>query len=371
MQRIILYVAVTLCLLMTKIYGQEQTFEERAKNISENIKKITQQEKESLKQEIEDINKLLDNGTITFEKAEAEKLKVAEIRAKNIEERVSVEETKLQQLIKDDIEGKVIHSDKKVRGGYSIVIGSNPNDSIGKDHTEVNLGSMKVYNGREDKLKRNSKRTTSQFVWAFGLNNHITDGDLSSIDESGLRVWGSRFFEWGVSWNTRLLKDHNLLHAKYGLSFMYNTVRTVNDLHYVKDGNQTHLEYFGRDIKSSKFRNVQMVVPVHLEFDFTPKRTNEDGKSIFKTHESFRLGIGGFGGFNIKTKQITKYKEDGVSVRIREKDDFNTPTFVYGLSAYVGHGQTALYVKYNLNPVFKDNPVEQNNISIGLRFDFN
>ncbi|MFT6749305.1 MAG: hypothetical protein ACJAQ1_001243, partial [Flavobacterium sp.] len=33
--------------------------------------------------------------------------------------------------------------------------------------------------------------------------------------------------------------------------------------------------------------------------------------------------------------------------------------------------QTSLYVKYDLNPLFKDNVAKQNNISLGLRFDFN
>jgi hypothetical protein len=28
-------------------------------------------------------------------------------------------------------------------------------------------------------------------------------------------------------------------------------------------------------------------------------------------------------------------------------------------------------LKYDLNPLFKDNAVKQNNVSLGLRFDFN
>ena len=47
MQKIILYAAVVLCTLVTQMYGQE-TFDDRAKTISENIKKITSEEKEGL-----------------------------------------------------------------------------------------------------------------------------------------------------------------------------------------------------------------------------------------------------------------------------------------------------------------------------------
>lgn len=357
MLRITLYAIISLCLFVTKMNAQE-TFENRAKKISENIKNISKEEKDALKLEVEKIDEMLEKGEISAEEAEAEKLKAAEVRAANIEARVAEEEAKLTTLIKDRIDGKVADNTES----DSVYIGANKLKISWEKST------------KEEKAKcepKGERRTTSQFVLAFGLNTHISDGNLNSVDENGLRVWGSRFFEWGVSWNTRILKDHNLLHAKYGFSFMYNNVRTVNNLYYAKDGNQTYLQEFEKDLKSARFRNVQLVFPVHLEFDFTPKKVNDNGKTVFRTHESFRLGIGGFGGFNIRTEQILKYNEDDLRVKVRQRGDFNTPTFVYGLSAYVGHGETTFYVKYNLNPLFKDNPVEQNNLSLGVRWDFN
>ena len=44
---------------------------------------------------------------------------------------------------------------------------------------------------------------------------------------------------------------------------------------------------------------------------------------------------------------------------------------LYTVSAYLGYGQTSLYVKYDLNPMFKNNNIDQNNVSLGIRFDFN
>jgi hypothetical protein len=370
MQKIILYAAVLLCTLVTQMYGQE-TFDERAKNISENIKKITNQEKEALKQEVEDINKLVENGTITAEKADAEKLKAAQVRAKNIEEKVAVEEAKLQELVKDAVDGKIYYSKEKEKWGTTIILGSNSNDSIGENHTEISIGSMKVYKGEKDKFKRNSKRTTSQFVFAFGLNNLVTDGDTGSLEDSDYRVWGSHFYEWGVTYNTRIFKNNNLLHAKYGLSLMYNNLRPTDNRYFAKNGEQTNLEEFDLNLKESRFRNVSLVLPLHLEFDFTPKSVKENGDTRFRTHKSVRLGIGGYAGFNIKSKQILKFNEDDVRVKVKEKGDFNTSDFTYGLSTYIGYRATSLYLKYDLNPMFKNNTVEENNISLGLRFDFN
>jgi hypothetical protein len=370
MQKIILYAAVLLCTLVTQMYGQE-TFDERAKTISENIKKITSEEKEALKQEIEDINKLLENGTISIEKAEAEKRKAAEIRAKNIEEKVALEEAKLQQLVKDVVDGKIKHSEDKAKWGTTIILGSNSNDSIGENHTEISIGSMKVFKGEKDKFKRNSKRTTSQFIFAFGLNNVVADGDIGSLEDSDYRVWGSHFYEWGFTNNTRIFKNDNLLHIKYGLSLMYNNLRPTDNRYFVKNGNQTELQEFGLDLRESRFRNVHLVLPLHLEFDFTPKTVDSEGTSKFRSHKSVRLGIGGYAGFNVKTKQILKYKEDDVRVKVKEKGDFNTSDLIYGLSTYIGYRDTSLYLKYDLNPLFKNNAIDQNNISLGLRFDFN
>ncbi len=42
---------------------------------------------------------------------------------------------------------------------------------------------------------------------------------------------------------------------------------------------------------------------------------------------------------------------------------------MYGLSSYIAFDDVALYVKYDLSPIFNDQAIDQNNISLGLRFD--
>ena len=42
---------------------------------------------------------------------------------------------------------------------------------------------------------------------------------------------------------------------------------------------------------------------------------------------------------------------------------------MFGLSGYIAFDDTAIYVKYDLSPIFKDQAIEQNNISLGVRFD--
>ncbi|WP_339835074.1 hypothetical protein [uncultured Flavobacterium sp.] len=357
MQKIIFYTVIMLVSFVGQTFAQEKTFEEQAREIGNQIEMITKEEKKALKVEIEALDKQIIKGEITKEKAEELKLKIAQERASNIETKVAIEEEKLNQLVQDKVDGKVDFASDTLtyKFGNRLMI------SFEKYKKDTINNKPKEYKER---------RTTSQFVFALGLNNLITKGE--NIEKSDFRVAGSHFYEWGITYNSRILKSNNLLHAKYGFSVMYNNLRPTDNRLFVKNGNQTELQTAAVDLKESRFRNVQLVFPAHLEFDFTPKKLSNDGtKTYYRTHELFRLGLGGYGGFNLKSKQITRYELDGDKVKDKQKGDFNTSNFVYGLSGYIGYGQTSLYVKYDMNPLFKDNAVDQNNISLGLRFDFN
>ncbi|OYU80466.1 MAG: hypothetical protein CFE23_09460 [Flavobacterium sp. BFFFF1] len=348
MRNLIIYLTGFLCFFVSRINAQE-TFENKAKSIALKIENITKEEKMMLRDEVEQVNEDLDKGKLTAAQADEKKLKLAEVRAKNIETRVAAAEAELKALVQDQVDGKI--SERDTTHGRSI---------------SVSFHNFKI----KDKSKParvGEPRTTSQFVFAFGVNNLATDGKVSGSD---YRYWGSHFYEWGLTYNTRLAKNSNLLHAKYGLSLMYNNLRPTDNRLFVDNGTQTNLEINPVNMKDSRFRNVNLVVPVHLEFDFT-KPEIKDGKTIFRTHESFRVGLGGYAGVNVKSKQIIKYDVDGYDTKEVTKGSFNTNDFIYGLSAYIGYGETSLYVKYDLNPLFKDNPIKQNNVSLGVRFDLN
>lgn len=350
MKTITFYVAGLLCLLATKLTAQEKTtFEARAKEISKNIETITKQQKDSLKIEVEAVNVKLENKEITDEQAEAQKQQYAEKRAKNIETKVAVEEEKLNQLVKDQVDGKVAAERKKSK--FTIIF----EDDDDNDSTKV---CVKRYD---------YKRTTSQFVYALGLNRLVTDGKIDTDNYEDR----SDFYEVGVAWNTRLFTNNNLLHLKYGLSLQYNNLRPNDNKMFAVDGKKTVLVDSGVDVDVARLRYVNLVIPVHLEFDFTPKKVVGD-KTYYPIHKSFRVGLGGYTGFNVKEKQILKYNDsDDNKVKQKTKGDFNVNDFVYGVSAYVGYSDISLYVKYDLQTVFQNNDIDQNNLSLGIRFDFN
>lgn len=352
MRNFTIYLALAACLFAGKIVAQE-TFESRARQIADKIEKITTEEKEALKVEIEEINQQFEKGTITKAEADDKKKKLAEARAIIIENKVAVSQEELKELVQQKVNGK---------------IKSNPTDS-----TTIRISGKYVLRFEKDSLRFNKareykeRRTTSQFVFAAGLNNVVTDGE---VENSDFRFWGSHFYEWGLTYNTRIAKNSNLLHLKYGMSVMYNNLRPTENRIFAVNGNQTNLEDSGLNLKESRFRNVYLVLPLHLEFDFSGKTIKGD-KTYFRTHKAFRMGLGGYAGVRVKSKQILKYEIDDLDIREKTKGDFNSSNFIYGLSAYIGYKETSLYAKYDLNPLFKDNAIKQNNISLGIRFDFN
>lgn len=353
MRNFTIYLVLLLCLFASKLLAQDpsqkgeqtnQTFEIQAKNIASNIEKITKEEKAELKKEVDAVNDELANGTITKEEAERKKEALAQVRAINIETRVAKEQEKLEILVQKKVDGKISENDStKV--------------------TLINIGYDKnIFKNT------NEKRTTTQFVLAFGANNLVTDGAVANSD---FYYWQSRFFEWGLTYNTRIFKNDNLLHLKYGFSVMYNNICPTDNRYFVPDGNnQTNLEVFPYELENSRFKNVYLVAPLHLEFDFS-KNKSKEGNTSFSTHKGVRFGIGGYGGFRIKSKQKMYYNIDDDKIRIKTKGNFNANDLIYGVSTYLGYKETSLYLKYDLNPLFENNVIDQNNISLGVRFDFN
>ncbi|MBK8515056.1 MAG: hypothetical protein IPL55_01815 [Saprospiraceae bacterium] len=367
----VLFITIIFALSLT-VNGQSK-FENKVRELKRNIELVKEQEKETLKGEIELIYQKIENKEITSGQAEILKKNASEKSAAIIEAKIESMELQLRELIKSDIN----EEDNRIK---SLDDQENEEDRDGgrekRDKTRNrdydNLGNWSFnWNFGKRHKKRGEPLTTTQFVFAFGLNNIVTNGDLGTIEGNGIKLSNSRFYEWGWTWKTRLAPNSPFLNLKYGLSLTYNNLRPDNNQYYIKSGNKTLLAEHPYSLRDEPyFRMTNLVIPVHLEFDFSKKRKLDDDKIIIRTQNSIRAGIGGYAGINTRTKQILKYKTDGLRTDQTTKGDYNTSDFIYGLSAYVGYKDISLYTKWDLNPIFTDNTVEQKNVSFGLRFDF-
>jgi hypothetical protein len=343
---------------MQCIHAQDTIANVNNKHKIEELKKlrddIKNQEKEFLKAEVEAINRRLDNDEISYKEAETLKKKVAKKRALNIENRIAIINNKISLLQRNE-EGYSTNENEE----YVFRIGG----SEGGENSFVYFGKE-----QDDKPKNRiyDRRTSSDFVLAFGLNNAIVEGQ--SLEDSPYKFGGSRFFETGWAWKTRVFKNSNFLRFKYGFSFQINGLKPTDNKYFVKQGDETILEEFPENLKKSKLSITNLVFPVHFEFG-PSRRIDKDTYFRYSTDRQFKMGLGGYAGFNVGTRQKLKYELDGERIKDKQKRGLNTTNLVYGVSGYVAFGEVALYVKYDLSPIFKNQTIDQNNISVGLRFD--
>ncbi|MEX0315531.1 MAG: hypothetical protein AB3N18_15245 [Allomuricauda sp.] len=354
MRKITLYFTVFLLALLTQNVAGQEEYEREIEHLKTQKERIVQQEKEALKQEVKDINRRMERGALTAEEAKLLKAEVAKKRALNIENRIAIIENRILLIQRNQGQFLTLTETDSIDGNR-IRLG-----------LDINGKPAFTFNRRwKDEIKYD-RRTYSDFVFAIGLNNALIDGQ--SLDDSPYKIGGSRFFEMGWQWRTRVFRNSNWLRFHYGFSFQFNGLKPDNNQIFVQNGNQTTLEEFEFELDKSKLRMDNLVFPIH--FEFGPSRFRESEKSIrYSIQNQFRVGIGGYGGFNLGTRQKLKYSRDGQNVKDKFKRDYNTSDLIYGLSAYAGFDGVLLYVKYDLNPIFKDATVEQRNISLGLRFD--
>ncbi|WP_027077336.1 porin family protein [Maribacter antarcticus] len=358
MRTISIYLLVLATIFILQQTAAQEDYKQIVTELQQQKDKIIKQEKEALKFEVEAINKRLTKSQITAEEADNLKKRAAEKRALNIADRAAILDNKIGLLERNE---GVLMPDIKTDSARATQI------RIGID-IDGKPAKQFIFNRKiRSKELKYDRRTHSDFVLAVGLNNAIIDGQ--SLEDSPYKVGGSRFFEMGWQWRTRVFQNSNFLRFNYGVSFQFNGLKPKDNQYFVSDGTgQVQLEEFEFDLDKSKLRMDNLVFPLHLEFG--PSKFKKTENTIrYSLRNQFRIGIGGYGGFNLGTRQKLKYERNGEKVKDKLKRGYNTSDFIYGLSAYAGFDGVLFYVKYDLNPIFQDALVEQRNISFGLRFD--
>ncbi len=354
MRTITLYLLLVLVSFLSQnLNAQEEEYQKKIDVLQSLKEDVVKQEKKALKLEIEKINEQIKNDRISDEEAKSLKENAAKKHAMNIENSIAIIDNKISLLERNE-------------GETFILLDSEEYDD-GMFQIDINGERVLSFNSNDWKKDiKYDRRTYVDPVIAFGLNNAIIDGQ--SLEDSPYKLGGSRFLELGWAWRTRVFKNSNVLRLSYGLSFQFNGLKPKGNQYFVVENGQTGLQEFEFDLRKSKFRMDNLVFPIHFEFG-PSKFTESDEKIRYSIRNQFRIGIGGYGGFNLGTRQKLKYTRGGENVKDKLKRGYNTSNFVYGLSAYVGFDGIQLYAKYDLNPIFKDAVVEQRNVSLGVRFD--
>lgn len=331
--------------------------EDQIEYLKEKLQILIDGEKESLKRRVAYLNGLLEKGEITEEEATSRKKAYAEEVALNIENETAIIDNQIALVQRN---GRINNN-----VGSQVLLGFGTEDGDGKKVFGITVNDGKVGN-----TTRYDRRTYSELVLAFGLNNGITENGGDFGDE--FSIGRSRFFELGYAWKTRVFKNSGALQLKYGVSLQTNKLRVKNNQTLVIDEEGTpSFEEFPFNLDKSQLRFSNLVVPVHIEFGGW-KKEQKDDYVRYRLAGQFRMGIGGYVGVRLGTQQKLKYDLDGNRVKTKERLDFEGDNLVYGLSSYIRLADDlSLYGKYELSAAFKSRQLgEVNNVSLGLRWDW-
>ncbi|WP_286390229.1 hypothetical protein [Myroides marinus] len=353
-QKTILIMTVAMLATMG-MYGQVLKFNKEVKSIAVKIQNSTIEEKESLKIKVDSLNVLVENKKLTEEEAQEVKSKLAAESSTRLEERINRLNDSLSQTVQNHVK-------------YSIKSGELYETPDESEYGSAILIGRKNYIQRGTKIKAD-RRNQVQLQFAYGMSNLATEGSFANSDISYVP---SNFIQWGFNVNSRLLKDSNLLHLRYGLLLEYNNLKPTENRYFQKqpDGQVAIVDH-DKDLRKNRLAIRSLQIPVYLEFDLTKPQVNEKtGRTYFKSQQTWRFGLGGFMNINRKdTYQVYRYTDEGHEFRTKERTALDITKVRYGVGAYVGNGDWSLFAQYELTPMFKHNDTKQNMWSFGVRLD--
>ena len=316
--------------------------------------KVEEEEKEQLKSKIELYNKALENNTKTQAEVDSLKNEAAKIHAANIEDKQTIIDKKIAIIERSD---NTWQAELPRENDFAIRIGTNDN---------TNSEFIFIGNKNFDKPDQFDKKTTSNMYYAIGFNNALTSGQ--DITDTPYKLAGSGFSELGFVWKSRLFKNTDFWRVNYGLALQWNKLNFKDNQYFLNNDGAITLQDFDSNLDKAKFRTTNFVFPLHLEFG-PSKKIDTDYGYRYSRLKQFKMGIGGYAGINTASRQKLKFEENGSTIKTKERGGFEVNPFIYGLSTYVGVGNVSLYAKYDINPLFKDQAEDQNNISLGVRLE--
>ncbi|MFD2244814.1 outer membrane beta-barrel protein [Pontibacter ruber] len=217
-----------------------------------------------------------------------------------------------------------------------------------------------------DKAERNSTRAANEekhykatkfnFDVDLGLNNFVNADDNEVPD---LKTTGSKYVSLNMHLNSQIGGRKSPFYLTSGFEFAFNNYMFDDNIR-VQDinGVTSFVEETELNYEKSKLTHSSVNIPLMAVL----KYKRENGK------DGFKIGAGGFGGYRLGSHTKLKYELDGNTEKDKTKDNFNLSDFQYGLEGVIGYGGLDLFVKYNMNDLFKDNRGPKVNvISFGLR----
>ena len=187
------------------------------------------------------------------------------------------------------------------------------------------------------------------------MNGWQNNNPASPNQLTDLRTGRSRYVALSFRKNATLLNTEQVdIALSLGPEIAWYNFMLQNDNIVTNVGDQVTFLEGNQQLPKSKLVMPYINLPILLNFGFEESQ--------------FQIGVGGYVGYRFGGYSKTK---DANGNKTRLKDDYGMNDLFYGLTGELGrrHG-LKLFVRYDLNPMFRDNQINANKLqawSIGIR----
>ncbi len=195
----------------------------------------------------------------------------------------------------------------------------------------------------------------SDFGIYLGLNGWQNNNSMAPNQLTDLRNGRSRYVALSFRKNATLLNTEKVdIALSLGPEIAWYNFMLQNDNIVTIVGNQVTFLEGDQRLSKSKLVMPYFNLPILLNFGFEESQ--------------FQIGVGGYVGYRFGG--YSKIKDnDGNKTRL--KDDYGMNDIFYGLTGEIGKRRgLKLFVRYDLNPMFRDNQLNANKMqawSVGIR----
>jgi len=253
------------------------------------------------------------------------------------------------------------HVEVRLGPSFGVVVDDNENG----DNVKVHVGHMDT--STKDSVRKAKSETRfnrphhSNFTMDLGLNTLVNRGTPApNTYDYALRPLGSRYisFQWRHSW--RLGAKGSPVYLVSGPEIAFNNYMFDNNARLFGTDSVSYISKESTlNLQKSKLATTTLNLPLMAQLYFRDQ----------KGHESFRLSAGGFVGYRLSSHTKLKYDRDGSTKKDKDRGSYNLEDFQYGLQGIIGVRGIDLFVKYNLNDLFKENRGPQaQTLSFGISF---
>lgn len=245
--------------------------------------------------------------------------------------------------------------------GETIVIDEGKLNENSDEYLEINFGNGVFFGDKKNK----KPRVTNHFHMDFGLNNMSESGKQVSSAPYRLDNWGSRYVAFTTLNKVRLGKNKGPANVQFGAELAWNNLMFQDDITIRKaDGQSEFVNYLdptirpewqitnGIPARKGKMTVATIGIPLLFGFDFGPD-------------DDVKAAAGAYVNYKIASYTKTVYFEDGDRERVKNYSDYGLSDWRYGVMATFSYKGLSIFGKYDLSPLFNNNPLRPDGSQTG------